>query len=107
MHREPAGTHDPLFGKPLSFFLFALPAWQLLQGWLLALCFVLCAAAVLFLVLTAGARAMRKGRSDYGSSPWRAMSIALSTLLLALAAGVYQDRFERLFEHHTIFDGVT
>ena len=28
---------DPIFGKPLNFFLFALPAWQLILGWLLTL----------------------------------------------------------------------
>ena len=105
--RTPAGTNDPIFGKPLSFFLFAMPAWQLVVDWLLTLCFVLCAVAVLFLVLTAGARAIRKGHLDHGSTPWRAMSIALSFLLLVLAASVYLGRFDQLLEHHTVFDGVT
>src|SRR6266481_10205088 len=31
------GFVDPVFGKPLNFFLFALPGWQLLVGWLLTL----------------------------------------------------------------------
>ena len=31
------GVVDPIFGKPLNFFLFALPAWQLIAGWLLTL----------------------------------------------------------------------
>ena len=105
--RGPAGSNDPIFGKPLSFFLFAWPAWQLLVDWLLTLCFVLCFAAVLFLVLTAGARALRKGMPHYGPSPWRALSIALSLLLLVLAANAYLDRFGLILAHHTIFDGVT
>src|ERR1700722_14840190 len=33
---------DPIFGKPLSFFLFALPAWQLVAGWLLTLAVIAC-----------------------------------------------------------------
>ncbi|HLI77843.1 MAG TPA: UPF0182 family protein [Acidobacteriaceae bacterium] len=105
--RTPAGSEDPIFGKPLSFFLFGLPAWQLVVDWLLTLCFVLCAAAVLFLVLTAGSRALRKGLPDDGPSPWRALSIVLSFLLLVLAANVYLDRFDQLLAHHTVFDGVT
>ncbi len=101
------GAADPIFGKPLSFFLFRLPAWQLLVDWLLTLCFVLCAAAVLFLALTAGARALRKERAYDAPSPWRGLSMAFAALLLVLAANVYLDRFGRLLEHHTIFDGVT
>src|SRR6266853_2916214 len=32
-----SGVVDPIFGKPLNFFLFTLPAWQLIAGWLLTL----------------------------------------------------------------------
>jgi uncharacterized membrane protein (UPF0182 family) len=105
--RSAAGTGDPIFGRPLSFYLFDFPAWQLLLDWLLTLCFVLCIAAVLFLALTAGARALRKGIVNDGSSPWRALSIALSFLLLVFAANVYLSRFSLLLEHHTVFDGIT
>src|ERR1019366_1809992 len=35
--RTSGGIVDPIFGKPLNFFLFALPAWQLIAGWLLTL----------------------------------------------------------------------
>jgi uncharacterized protein len=28
------GTLDPIFGKPLGFYLFTLPTWQLIAGWL-------------------------------------------------------------------------
>src|SRR5207245_8075396 len=28
------GTVDPIFGRPLNFYLFTLPAWQLIAGWL-------------------------------------------------------------------------
>ncbi len=101
------GSADPIFGRPLSFYLFRLPAWQLVVDWLLTLSLVLCGAAVLFLVVTAGARALRRQRQDVGPSPFRSLSIAVAALLLLLAANVYLGRFDRLFEHHTIFDGVT
>src|SRR6202790_2958033 len=32
--RTASGVVEPIFGKPLNFFLLALPAWQLVAGWL-------------------------------------------------------------------------
>src|SRR6267143_2927729 len=32
--RTSSGIVDPIFSKPLDFFLFSLPAWQLIAGWL-------------------------------------------------------------------------
>jgi hypothetical protein len=98
---------DPIFGKPIGFFLFTLPAWHLIVDWLLTLSVIVTAVAVLFLLITSGARALDKRRISYGSSPWRGLSITTSFLLLILAINIYVDRFDRLLEHHTIFDGVT
>ncbi len=98
---------DPIFGKPLNFFLFTLPAWEVLNNWLLTLAIVTCGVAVLFLVITSGSRALAKQRVRYDSSPWRGLSITVAFLLLVLAMVVYVDRFQSLLEHHTIFDGIT
>ena len=98
---------DPIFGKPLNFFLFTLPAWQLVNDWLLTLAIAICAAAVLFLIITSGARSLAKRQITYAPSPWRGLSITAAFLLLVLAMNVYVDRFQLLLEHHTIFDGIT
>ena len=98
---------DPIFGKPLNFFLFTLPAWQLINNRLLTLAITTCAVAVLFLIITSGARSLAKRHITYGSSPWRALSATVAFLLLVLAMTVYVNRFQLLVEHHTIFDGVT
>jgi len=45
-------------------------------------------------------------RATYGPSPWRGITIAVSPLLLILAANVYLDRYDLLLAHHTIFDGI-
>src|SRR6266705_793333 len=50
--RSTGGFVDPVFGKPLSFFLFTLPGWQLLVGWLLTLAVITCVLAVFFLLGT-------------------------------------------------------
>ncbi len=105
--RTGKGSADPIFGKPLDFFLFTLPAAQVILNWLLTMAITSCAVAALFLLVTSGSRTIERRRISYGASPWRGLSLTGSFLLLVLAASVYLDRFEQIFEHHTIFDGVT
>jgi uncharacterized protein len=102
-----AGLVDPVFGKPLNFFLFTLPAWQLVVGWLLTLALVTCAFAVFFILITGGTRAFAGRRNSYGTLSWRGLSITFAVLLVVLAMRLYLGRFERLFDGHTIFAGVT
>jgi len=98
---------DPIFGKPLNFFLFTLPAWQLITGWLFTLACITCGIALLFILITGGARALDRGRSGGIRLSWPGFSITFAFLLLILAIRVYLGRFERLFDDHTIFGGVT
>jgi uncharacterized protein len=101
------GIVDPIFGKPLDFFLFTLPAWQVLLGWVLTLSLIICALAIFFLLITGGARMIAGRLSRHVTLPWRSFSITFGFLLLILAAYAYISRFERLLENHTIFGGVT
>jgi hypothetical protein len=102
-----ATVSDPIFGRPLGFFLFVLPAWQLIAGWLLTLAVIICILAVLFLIAAGGGRALG-GRLDGAASlPWRGVSIAAGFLFFTLSIHEYIGRFQLLFEQHTIFDGVT
>jgi uncharacterized membrane protein (UPF0182 family) len=101
------GIADPIFGKPLGLYLFTLPAWQLITGWLTMLAVVMCIAAAFFLLITGGARALSGLRDHYGQLNWRGLSITFAFLLLVFAVRVYLDRFERLSEDHTIVAGVT
>jgi uncharacterized membrane protein (UPF0182 family) len=97
---------DPIFGKPLNFYLFTLPAWQLFDNWLLTLALATCAVALLFLFITSGARSLETKRLTYAPSPWRGLSLTAAFLLLILAMMVYLSRFQLLLEHHTLFDGI-
>ena len=101
------GLVDPIFGKPLNFFLFALPAWQLIAGWMLTLAVIICLLAAFFILITGGSRVLAGRLSRHVTLPWRGVSIGLAFLLLILALRVYLGRFEQLFEDHTIFGGVT
>jgi uncharacterized protein len=108
-HAPPAtgAVVDPIFGKPLNFYLFTLPAWQLFAGWLMTLAVITCGIAVFFIVITGGTRVLAGRRENYTPLPWRGLSITFAFLLLTIAMRVYLGRFELLFEDHTIFAGVT
>jgi uncharacterized membrane protein (UPF0182 family) len=97
---------DPIFGRPLPFYLFTLPAYQLVSGWLMTLSVIVGALALFFVVITGGTR-MIGGRRNTAGPSWRGFSIAFAFILLVLAVRVYLGRFEQLFEDHTIFAGVT
>jgi hypothetical protein len=97
---------DPIFNLPLNFYLFTLPAWQLFAGWLMTMAFIVAVLAVLFLLVAGSARAIETRLRSRFELPWRGLSFALGFLLLTFAIRVYLSRFEQLFDHHTIFDGV-
>jgi hypothetical protein len=105
--RVTGGVVDPIFGRPLNFYMFALPAWQLIVGWLLSMAVIACGLAVFFILMTGGTRALAGQRDTYIPLPWRGFSITFAFLLLLLAARLYISRFEYLLEDHTIFGGVT
>jgi uncharacterized membrane protein (UPF0182 family) len=102
-----SGIVDPIFGKTLNFYLFSLPAWRLVAGWLMFLSVILCLVSVGFLVLSAGTRAFEGRRGAFLSSRWGGLSIPFALLLLFIALQVYLGRFAQLSEDHTIFSGVT
>jgi uncharacterized membrane protein (UPF0182 family) len=104
--RTASSLTDPIFGKPLAFYLFTLPAWERVDGWLLTLAVATCAIALLFLVITSSSRSIEMRGITFSTSPWRGLSMALSFLLFVLAVTVFVSRYEKLLDHHTVFDGV-
>jgi hypothetical protein len=98
---------DPIFGRPLPFYLFTLPAWQLIAGWLMTLTILVVAMAVVFITITGGSRVLtgRRRGANLGTG-WRGLSLAFAALLLTLALRVYLGRFAALFDEATIFSGV-
>jgi uncharacterized protein len=101
-----AAVGDPIFGRPLHFYLFTLPAWQLVTGWLLTLAVIACGIAFFFILITGSTRVFAGRRGSSIPLPWRGFSVAFAFLLLLLAMRVYISRFEALFEEHTVFSGV-
>ena len=104
---QSANTLDPVLGRPLSFYLLTLPAWQLLSGWLTAM-------AVLILVLAIGLHALRNRPLlhdprfvDTDRGGWRGIYAAVALVLLALSLRAWLSRYGLLLDEHTIFSGVT
>ncbi|HEX3660356.1 MAG TPA: UPF0182 family protein [Acidobacteriaceae bacterium] len=105
--RNAAPRLDPIFARPVSFYLFTLPAWQLVAGWLMVLAVIACIAAGAFLLLSGGTRAMAREKDSLVLPlPWRGFSVAFAFFLFMLAVQVYLGRFGALFNAHTIFSGV-
>ncbi|MFC5862969.1 UPF0182 family protein [Acidicapsa dinghuensis] len=104
-----SGATDPIFGKPVEFYLFTLPAWHLILNWLLAMTILCAAMAALLLMVTGGVQAIERRRLRFADEKprWRTISIALAFLLLVAAVREYVGRFDLLFGLHTIFQGVT
>jgi len=97
---------DPIFGRPLNFFLFTLPAWQLILGWLLTLAVIVCVVAVALIALAGGFSLLDKRAAGHSAPAWRGLSITVAFLLIVVAMNVYVSRFQSLLDHHTIFEGV-
>jgi len=98
---------DPIFGRPLHFYLFSLPVWQLISGWLLTIAIIGFVVALFFVLITGAFHNLSAYRGRPISSSWRGVSIAVAFLLLVIALEVYLSRFGALFEEHTIFSGVS
>src|SRR6516165_4770986 len=105
--QTPGGVVDPIFGKSLLFYLFTLPVFQFITGWLLTLAVIACAVAIFFILMTGSTQMSAGRRGATLPLPWRGFSIAFAVFLLILALRVYLARFETLLDEHTIFSGVT
>ena len=99
---------DPIFGRPLDFYLFTLPALQLISGWLLTLSVIACLIAAAFVAVMGGAGILAQWRSSAAQTRlWRGLSTSLAAFFVMLAVRAYLGRFEHLFQDGTIFSGVT
>jgi uncharacterized membrane protein (UPF0182 family) len=103
-----AGAGDPIFNRPLAFYLFVLPVWQLLSGWLTTLAVVTFGVAVLFAMIAGGSRVLEgRRRVQAPQGRLRGVCLAFGGLLLAMAVRTYLNRFSLLYGDHTIFAGVS
>ncbi|PYS22594.1 MAG: membrane protein [Acidobacteria bacterium] len=108
-HQAPTGITDPIFNKPLGFYLFTLPIYDSISSWLLSLSFIILIATVIYAALAV----TQQGISTTGDltkarkTSLTAVSIALAPLLIVLAWRFSLSRYPYLWGDHQTFSGVT
>src|SRR4029079_9676120 len=100
-----ASIVDPIFGRPLEFYLFTLPAWQLAASWVTTVAVLTFGMGLFFFMTSGGTTFRHRGFVDANSR--RRFLLACVPLIVAIAAQVALGRFDRLFNDHTTFAGIT
>ncbi|HLE62935.1 MAG TPA: UPF0182 family protein, partial [Pyrinomonadaceae bacterium] len=98
---------DPIFGKPLGFYLFSLPVYDSLSSWLISLAFIILCATLLYSLLSLPQKVLKSARPQPWGTAFAALSSSLAVFLLLLAMRTYLSRFPYLWEDHQTFSGVT
>jgi uncharacterized membrane protein (UPF0182 family) len=106
---------DPIFGKPASFYLFDLPFWSDLRGYIFALVIL----AILVYLLVARGWQLRftlpdlsQGQADLsflrlqGGLESKFLRGAAAFFLLAIAVRYYLDRFAMVWNQHRFLTGI-
>ena len=86
-----AATPDPIFHKSLGFYLFSLPLYDLLSGWLNTLAFIVLCGAIVYSLLTLPQKVLKVAGNQTSGKAFSIVSLALAlllTLLLAQSGGV-------------------
>ncbi len=107
LNQAQAATQDPIFHRPLGFYLFSLPFYELVSSWLMTLSFVVLCAAVAYSLLALPQNALKIAGKSAVKKPFPAISWAFALFLVFLAWRTYLSRFPYLWEDHQTFSGVT
>src|SRR5678815_2181848 len=106
-NQVPAASPDPIFNKPIGFYLFSLPVYDLISSWTVTMTFVILCAAIAYSLLAVKQKVLKAARNESARAPWAAVSLALAVFLAVLAWRTYLSRFPYLWEDHQTFSGVT
>jgi uncharacterized membrane protein (UPF0182 family) len=107
LYHVQAPLTDPIFHKPLSFYLFLLPFYDTISGWLISLAFILLCASVLFAVLVLPQKMLKSARVGSTGIAYGGISLCLAVFMVVLALRTYLSRFPYLWQDHELFSGVT
>ena len=107
LNQPQTSTYDPIFGKPLGFYLFSLPLYDLLSSWLFGIAIVILVAAVAYSLLGLPQTVLKASVRWSSGAAFRAVCCALALVLLVLSWRTYLSRFPFLWQDHPTFSGVT
>jgi uncharacterized membrane protein (UPF0182 family) len=103
----PTALADPVFHKPVSFYLFVLPFYEAISSWLTVLAFVVLCASLLYAAITIPQQMLKSAKPAAFGVALKAVSLALAVFLLFLALRTYLSRYPYLWLDHQTFSGVT
>lgn len=106
-HQPATSVHDPIFGKSLGFYLFSLPLYDALSGWLAGVTFIILVAALAYSLLGLPQTVLKPSVRWSSGAAFRAVCCALALFLLVMSWRTYLSRFPFLWEDHATFTGVT
>ena len=107
LHAPATAAPDPVFRRPLGFYLFTLPVYDLLSGWLTTLAFVVLVAAGAYALATLPDRDTQAAARAAKQARYAVTSAASACFLLALAWATFLSRYPYLWGEHQTFSGVT
>lgn len=106
VNRVPYGVMDPIFKRDISFYLFELPIFNFLQGWLISLLFMTLMGTAVIYALNYIPDLQRGRWRPQHLPPLRQHVALLGTLLLLVwAAGYWLDVYKLLFSGRGIIYG--
>src|SRR5882724_1697806 len=109
LHGAPGDLSDPIFNKPIGFYLFTLPVYEAFSNWLLYLSIIILIGAIIYALLAV----TQQGLSNAGHiskarrTSLAAVSCALAVFLVILAWRFLLSRYPYLWDDHQTFSGVT
>jgi uncharacterized membrane protein (UPF0182 family) len=112
LHQPATTTTDPIFGKPIGFYLFTLPIYNEIASWLTIMAILLLAGTVAYAILSAVpdvsiTEEKNTKLSGPGKRAYAVVSTALGVLLLIAAWRTILSRYDYLWTDHSSFSGVT
>lgn len=100
LNRQPYGLNDPIFGRDVSFYLFELPIYHFLHGWLLPL-FIITLLGTIGIYVVDNWGAIQRGRwpwpADEKTAFRRQAAVLGSIVFLLVAAGLGLDIYDLLY----------
>ncbi len=104
LHPTPFGIRDPLFDQEVAFYVFQLPLWTSLYGWVMGVLLVAGLAVITVYLCTRGIQVSPAGLTIARRA--RGHLLVLAALLLLLkAAGYRLAMFDLLFSHRGVAFG--
>lgn len=108
LNASPAGSTDPIFNRDASFYLFKLPALEIIADWFFMLSIIIFLSfAAVSVYVWYYERAIGLAGADTRNRAVSAISAAGILLALAMAFNTYLSKFDLLHTRHDLFTGIS